>query len=90
MKSEEAERQELHCRKQKCYDKRSHPCKKEELGAETPQQVGDTPRLPNNLPHVCTIEEEQLVLLLVMQMMWIGQSEKEKDRYSEKKCIYKM
>ena len=37
----------------------------------------------HNVPHIRAVEEEKLILLLIMQMMRIGQSEKEKDRHTE-------
>ena len=79
----EPQREELHRREQQRDDECAHPGKEEELCAETSQQVGDTARLPDNLPHVGAVEEEQLELLLIMQMMRIGQSEEEQDGHTE-------
>ena len=74
----------MYCREQQRNDQCAHPGKKKELRAEASQQVGYATRLLNDLPHIGTIEEEKLKLLLIMQMMRIGQSEKEKNRHTEK------
>ena len=39
--------------------------------------------MTDNIPDVVAVEEEQLELLLIMQMMGIGQSEKEQDGHTE-------
>jgi hypothetical protein len=67
----------LHCRKQDSNDKRSHPSIKEKLRAEPPQQVGHTSRQLDHIPYIGAVEEEKLKLLLIMEMVRIGQSEKE-------------
>jgi hypothetical protein len=44
----------------------------------------------HNIPHIGAVEEKQLVLFLIMQMMRIGQSEKEQNCQTEKKRTNKM
>ena len=83
MTIEQAECQELHSRKQQRNDKSPYPGIEEELRTEAPQQVGHATGMPDDLPDVVTVEEEKLVLLLIMQMMRIGQSEKEQDGHTE-------
>ena len=73
----------MYCREQQCNDKSPYPGKKEELRAEAPKQVGYATWKTDNLPHVCAVEKEKLVLFLIMQMMRIGQSEKEEDSHAE-------
>ena len=80
----------MHCREQQRHDKSSYPGKKEKLCAEAAQPVGHSTELTDNFPHVGTIEEKQLVLLLIMQMVRIGQSEKEKHCHTEKEGKYNM
>ena len=87
MNIEQAEGQKLHRREQERNDEGPHPGIEEELCAEASQQVGNAPRQLNNLPHVSAVEEEKLVLFLIMQMVRIGQSEKEEDGHVEKKRI---
>ena len=83
MNFKKPERQELHRREQERNDKGPHPCIEEELRAEASQQVCHATRLPDDLPRVGAVEEEELVLLLIMQMVRICQSEEEQDRHTE-------
>ena len=76
----------MHRREQKRNDKSTHPGIKEKLCAEASQQVGNATWQPDDVPHVCAIEKEKLILLLIMQMMRIGQSEEEEDGHTEKEC----
>jgi hypothetical protein len=73
----------LYCREQNGNDGCTYPGIEEELRTETPEQVGDASGLPDNLPHIRAIEDEKLVLLLIVQVMRIGQSEKEEDSHTE-------
>jgi hypothetical protein len=66
------ERQELHQREQNPNNERSHPGKQEKLSAEASQEVCYTTWQLHDLPHIIPVEEEELILLLIMQMMWIG------------------
>ena len=61
-----------------------HPGEKEELSTESSQQVGNTAWLFYYITYVITIEQEQLELLLIMEMMRIGQSEKQDYSHTEK------
>ena len=74
----------MHRREQRRNDQRTHPGIDEKLRAETSQQVGYTTRQLNYIPNIITVEKEKLKLFLIMQMMRIGQSEKEEDCQSEK------
>jgi len=73
----------LYCREQNGNDGSAYPGIEEELRTETSEQVGNASGLPDYLPHIRVVEEEKLVLLLKMQMMRIGQSEKEQDSHTE-------
>ena len=37
----------------------------------------------HDIPHIGAVKEKQLILLLIVQMVRIGQSEKEKDRHTK-------
>ena len=73
----------MYRREQNGNDGCAYPGIEEELRTEAPQQVGHTTGMPDDLPDVVTVEEEKLVLLLIMQVMRIGQSEKEQDGHTE-------
>ena len=73
----------MYRREQNGNDGSAYPGIEEELRTETPEQVGDASGLPDYLPHICAVEEKKLVLLLIVQMMRIGQSEKEQDGHTE-------
>ena len=73
----------MYRREQNGDDGSAYPGIEEKLRAETSEQVGNASWLPDYLPHVGVVEEEQLKLLLKMQMMRIGQSEKEQDSHTE-------
>ena len=73
----------MYRREQNGNDGSAYPGIEEELRAETSEQVGDASGLPDYLPHVGVVEEEELVLLLIVQVMRIGQSEKEQDSHTE-------
>jgi hypothetical protein len=73
----------LYRREQNGDDGGAHPGIEEELRTEPSEQVGNASRQPYNFPHIRVVEEEQLKLLLKMQMMRIGQSEKEEDSHTE-------
>ena len=77
----------MHEGKQERNDEGTYPSKKEELCAETSQQVGYATRQSDNIPHIGTIEKEKLILLLIMQMMRIDQSEKEENGHTETEGI---
>jgi hypothetical protein len=73
----------LYRREQNGNDGSAYPGIEEELRAETSEQVGNASGLQDYLPHIRAVEEEKLVLLLIVQMMRIGQSEKDEDSHTE-------
>ena len=73
----------MYRREQNGNDGSAHPGIEEKLRTETSEQIGNASGLPDNLPHVGVVKEEKLVLLLIVQMMRIGQSEKEEDSHTE-------
>ena len=83
MNFKKAKRQQLDRHKQQCYHQRANPRKQEKLGTEASQQIGYTTWLPNNLPDIAVIEEKQLILLLIMQMVRIDQSEEKENSHTK-------
>ena len=79
-----AEQQQLDTGEQHGNDSSTHPGIKEELRGEAPQQVGQSTGSVEYVQNVAIVEKEQLKLLLVVQMVWIGQPEEQQDGQSEK------
>jgi hypothetical protein len=79
-----AEQQQLDTGEKHGNDSSTHPGIKEELRGEAPQQVGQSTGSVEYVQNVAIVEKDQLKLLLVVQMMWIGQPEEQQDGQSEK------
>jgi hypothetical protein len=73
----------LYRREQNGDDGSAYPGIEQKLRTDASEQVGNASGLPDYLPHVGVVEEEELVLLLIVQVMRIGQSEKEQDSHTE-------
>jgi hypothetical protein len=69
------------------YEGCTHPGVKEELRGEAPQQVGQSTGSVEYVQDVAIVEKEQLKLLLIVQMVWIGQPEEQQDGHTEKERI---